>query len=84
MTHMQKDLASFEAHTLANASHFTAFLRAGPNVRIKVEAIPTRDDAVQTAAALAAEHGRNALIYAVTGEGRSTMVGYVTPAGVFA
>ena len=76
-------LPEFEAHTLANASHFTAFLRNGPNVRVKVEAIPTREAAIQAAHALAAEHGRNALVYAVTAAGRSVMVGHVTPAGVF-
>lgn len=83
MSNLQTNLAAFEAHTIANAVRWTAFLRAGPHVRIKLDDLPTRAAAVEAAGDLAREYSRNALVYAVTAEGRSTMVGHVTPAGVF-
>lgn len=67
-----------DAQWIAEAVHFTAFLRIGPHVRHKLDEA-TEAEARAWARAMADEHGRAVLIYAVTKEGRSAFVTSIKP-----
>lgn len=72
----------YEAAILAGAAHWTAFLRVGPRERHTLEADSFADVILQ-GRALAAEQDRRVLIYGVSHEGRSVMVGSIWPNGRF-
>jgi hypothetical protein len=82
MTALKATQAEFEAYVIETATTWTAFVRRGPFDKFREEA-GSREAIVPMAKALAATHGRAALIYAVNGEGRSVMAGYYSPKGDF-
>ena len=82
MQSMPTDLQAFEAMIIETATTWTAYIRRGPTIKERHD-YATRDEALARAGQMAAAHGRNALIYASTAAGRSTLAGYVAPNQTF-
>ena len=74
--------AEFEAYVIETSTLWTAFVRRGPFDKFREEAT-TKDAILPLGQALAAQHGKPALIYAVNAEGRSVMAGTVDASGAF-